>query len=957
MNDNGGLNEETECTTSGNETGHTYIDNGLGSDPEDEEPPGRITPQIPSPRPNGYSAINPDQSSSVTKEAYNAQLLNNDDQYPGSEAAERNPLAFADRRRRFGEADVDTILSRPPASVSQSHLRVDYQLQLLLLEQQNKKRVMMELEETEEKNNRTPGANSDASPESSANDDLQSHGHLHKQALPSVITDLQHFLEGRDTSQLDLVKLQEHIELLQRQLKQLGPGSKEQKPPRFQILNRIRERRNASRKGRTRDETSLWALYFDEPEWVSGHGDELRMQCKLPIANFDLYLEKNKDISFIVYRSFDPAPAFASSGGRDLYLSPPQATSETIQLISQVLVEAIEEFLETREEYSGILQQFKSSSELQAPYLFMYHSRKDLDAIQANLSFRACQETSLLLGYINSRYGDRYATADALFARGKITSDHVPFIFQPGDILIHRKDGRYEAFLATDWPSMCSIEDVSRLEKIAHHNEGQSTLHGAQEAMRPIRHRKNKFQSWSAKGWHWVLNDGGFQRQYETHQFDIEVLEADKRDIAPTSRALHIQEKEDLGAREMNITDLHVFPMKYADAQLVETLGKRGRTFWKCRNPRLVSYLQGDKQSAHNMVAERYMIDVATYGSLHSDSSVSRSHLLDELRAEAVGKDEPPDETFYFLFPAEIKGYNLRLKRWHDLEVDRISEVVWNVEAFQSLVIDRIAKDLIRALVSKQLAAEKATDLIVGKGNGLILLLHGGPGTGKTLTAESIAEIAQKPLYRVTCGDVGTKAEDAEKYLESVFHLGRIWRCVLLLDEADVFLEQRSLADLQRNALVSVFLRVMEYYEGILVLTSNRVGTFDEAFKSRIQLALHYPSLGNTQRMRIWENFIKRLESFDDDTIDIEDLRYNLEDLSNAKMNGREIRNAITTARQYAEWKGTKMKYRHLREVIEVAGRFDKYLDTLHSARTADQLAEDDGVRLAGNDRLRLARG
>ena len=195
-----------------------------------------------------------------------------------------------------------------------------------------------------------------------------------------------------------------------------------------------------------------------------------------------------------------------------------------------------------------------------------------------------------------------------------------------------------------------------------------------------------------------------------------------------------------------------------------------------------------------------------------------------------MARDEPPDEQFELLLPLKIKGYNLRRKKWFDLMADRIFDVTWNKEAFQNLVIDRKARDLIEALVSNQLAAEKGTDLIMGKGNGLILLLHGGPGTGKTLTAESVAEIAEKPLYRVTCGDVGTKPEDVEKYLESVLHLGKIWGCVVLLDEADVFLEQRSLEDMERNALVSVFLRVLEYYEGILVLTSNRIGTFDEAF-------------------------------------------------------------------------------------------------------------------------------
>ena len=342
------------------------------------------------------------------------------------------------------------------------------------------------------------------------------------------------------------------------------------------------------------------------------------------------------------------------------------------------------------------------------------------------------------------------------------------------------------------------------------------------------------------------------------------------------------------------------------------------------------------------------MIDLKTYRSLHQKSGYGPSELKDELGPEALARDVPPDEQFELLVPLKIKGYNLRIKKWFDLVADRISDVKWNKEAFQNLVIDRKALDLIRALVSNQLAAEKGTDLIMGKGNGLILLLHGGPGTGKTLTAESVAEIAEKPLYRVTCGDVGTKAEDVEKYLESVLHLGKIWGCVVLLDEADVFLEQRSLEDMQRNALVSVFLRVLEYYEGILILTSNRVGTFDEAFKSRIQLALHYPVLGPYRRLRIWENFIKRLESFaDEDKVDIADLRDHLEDLKEENMNGRQIRNAITTARQYAEWKGNKLTYKHLSDVIEVSGRFDKYLDRLNGGFTQDQLAEDEGLRLA----------
>lgn len=171
---------------------------------------------------------------------------------------------------------------------------------------------------------------------------------------------------------------------------------------------------------------------------------------------------------------------------------------------------------------------------------------------------------------------------------------------------------------------------------------------------------------------------------------------------------------------------------------------------------------------------------------------------------------------------------------------------------------------------------------------------------------------------------------------------------MVLLDEADVFLEQRSLEDLERNALVSVFLRVLEYYDGILILTSNRVGTFDGAFRSRIQLALHYPSLGPEQRFRIWSTFIDRLSKLSiDEKIDIDDLRDRLHLLKEEKTNGRQSRNVITTARQYAKWKKEPLTYQYLKDVIEISGRFVGYLDKLHGGFSNDEIAQDDGLRLA----------
>lgn len=181
----------------------------------------------------------------------------------------------------------------------------------------------------------------------------------------------------------------------------------------------------------------------------------------------------------------------------------------------------------------------------------------------------------------------------------------------------------------------------------------------------------------------------------------------------------------------------------------------------------------------------RFMIDTVTYRKLHQRKElpvVDYNRMRNSLTEEEMKADEPPSEDFLFLLPPSILGFNMLEKRWINLRVDTISSVKWNDAAFESVAMDVEDKHMVKALVSTKLEEDRHTDVMEGKGNGLIILLHGGPGTGKTITAESVAEIAKKPLYNVTCGDVGTDPEKVEEYLETVFMLGRIWDCGLFYD-------------------------------------------------------------------------------------------------------------------------------------------------------------------------------
>jgi hypothetical protein len=182
-----------------------------------------------------------------------------------------------------------------------------------------------------------------------------------------------------------------------------------------------------------------------------------------------------------------------------------------------------------------------------------------------------------------------------------------------------------------------------------------------------------------------------------------------------------------------------------------------------------------------------------------------------------------------------------------------------------------------------------------------------------------------------------------EKYLESVLFIGSTWGCVVLLDEADVFLEERTKMDLQRNALVSVFLRVLEYYDGILILTTNRIGTFDEAFKSRVQLALHYQSLNYDGRWEVWGNFLASLLE-GGENIDHEGIKKKLDVLAKHNLNGRQIRNTINTARQLARYKKDTLRYWHVDKAVGVVNEFGKYVSDTHG-HDDEEYAREQGWR------------
>lgn len=270
-----------------------------------------------------------------------------------------------------------------------------------------------------------------------------------------------------------------------------------------------------------------------------------------------------------------------------------------------------------------------------------------------------------------------------------------------------------------------------------------------------------------------------------------------------------------------------------------------------------------------------------------------------------------------------------------EFTVSGISDIVWNDLPFDALVLAAKKKDMLYALVEQATsqpeedgingvkAPRAFDDFVEEKGQGLVVLLHGSPGTGKTLTAEAISEFQRRPLYRVSAGDLDSGGLRLESRLNEIMDLATRWKAIVLLDEADVFVEKREMHSLHHNTMVSIFLRQLEYFQGIMILTTNRVTVFDDAIKSRIHLGIKYDDLNQKARAKIWTTFIDRADSTTEDKLKSKITAKQIQELSQRPTNGRQIKNTVRIAHALASGKELPLGYDHLTTALDANEDFD----------------------------------
>ena len=370
------------------------------------------------------------------------------------------------------------------------------------------------------------------------------------------------------------------------------------------------------------------------------------------------------------------------------------------------------------------------------------------------------------------------------------------------------------------------------------------------------------------------------------------------------------------------IAELSVFPLQFHPKreEIRQSLIERGQKRIHVQNRRLNNYkghgltedeeLSGGQRKKRKVNFHgRVIIDHAVYDQIVPENEMV-SKISGAIPLEALTDDQ------ILTLPSMLYGFSLGDKTWGGFAVSRLSNVEWDDTIWDSLVLPATKKLLIRTLVRSHVNNNSGfDDFVREKGKGLIGLFTGPPGVGKTLTAEAVAEVARRPLYMLSSGELGDEPTAMDTRLRQIMELTETWDAVLLIDEADVFLSKRDNTNMTRNAIVSIFLRQLEYYKGILFLTTNRKQEVDEAFKSRVHFCHNYENLDTNARKKIWQGFLHKARANQNISISIDEKGYG--DLSSMPLNGRQIKNAMKMAQSMAAEDQTPITIQSIKLVAE----------------------------------------
>jgi hypothetical protein len=257
------------------------------------------------------------------------------------------------------------------------------------------------------------------------------------------------------------------------------------------------------------------------------------------------YLESN-DIACLVFGTYTtesldrpPTENARTADGRSL-LSP---TSESLLFVSEDMIEAVEEYLWAQPKFEGIFPDFDARQEISAPYLFWFIFRSGYSSALRSLSPRHRALIKNLGKWISDQYGEIYKRVDGELLRGVISADTMQYLVKPGDVLVSEEGGVVQAYMAASW--------------------AKEVTPGSSHAFQKSGPRRWEISAWSYGA------EGTFYEKYTTLEMELDVRGPEDK---------------------VDLRQLDLMPIQYTALETSMALQQRGKSYWRCREKRLVSY-------------------------------------------------------------------------------------------------------------------------------------------------------------------------------------------------------------------------------------------------------------------------------------------------------------------------------------------------------------------------------
>ncbi|KAM7199520.1 hypothetical protein V8F20_005704 [Naviculisporaceae sp. PSN 640] len=568
--------------------------------------------------------------------------------------------------------------------------------------------------------------------------------------------------------------------------------------------------------------------------------------------------------------------------------------------------------------YEGML--LSTITHIHVPYEALFYCRKKILEATKTGDSHTPKHAQFLLDFMEKEYPETWIKSRELDERvcQKIAFEHAWLLYSPGETVFRNSPGGRRAYR------------VARVEP------------GTRSGLDPIR----------IFGYYLALDQTG-------------------RSLVPHLEVLRVGRYH----YERPVGGLEVVPEWYVEKymnQIFTDLMARGKSYWGYRGKLLYKEHRGDgwpMASDNNRC--NVILDHAT-SSRHDaeanlESSIPPSCFICAAESSRVGPwfeaqehmhDDPCEckgsksvdvclDNNFIYCPSMIWAFSLEHTSWRMVSIDSLHDLRADEGNWNRLLMSEESKTQLDMMVSAYFREWEArqhlsngyneiTATYSGRRRGYSLRFHGGTGTGKTFTAECLAEKHGRPLYRVACGSFGIKPSIFEHQLRTILLRAANWGTIVLFENADMFVQECDPHNLQRNALNSILIHHLDLSGAFVIFTTNRSSGVDERFQSRVAPEQYFEPLDFVYQKLIWKHLLEKMnltgDSFSLCERFIDSQLKDFEDGYHQKMNGWQIERCLHAALAIAnvERRGVREKLNlrddHIKKVLRLGKEFKEHM-------------------------------